>query len=92
MYARPLGSTSQSKTSTIPGWRIKDAARASLKKRCQHLLVPDQLRSQELDRDLARDPLVLRQEDDAHRPASQLGDEPVVTERFANHLRPARRM
>ena len=85
MYARPLASMSQSKTSTIPGWRIKDVARASLKKRRTRLQVAGQLLSQELHRDPALDPPVFRQEDDAHRAASELGDERVIAERFADH-------
>ena len=76
---------SQSKTSTIPGWRINDVARASLKKRRTACRLLRQILSQELDRDPALDPPVFRQEYDAHRAASELGDERVVTERFADH-------
>ena len=51
MYALPLGWTPQSRISTMPGCRISEVARASLKNR-DDLLVRRQLGQQHLDRRL----------------------------------------
>ena len=51
----------------------------------ERVLIPNQLRRQELDRDPALEALMFRQEDHPHRPASKLGDDSVIAECVANH-------
>ena len=87
MYARPVASTSQSNTSTIPGCRMTEVARASLKKRWTAVAFCGQLRNQDLDRRRAGDAHVLGAEHDPHRAAAKLGGDCVVAERFADHPR-----
>ncbi len=55
-----------------------EAALASCRKRC--LAVSGQIRWQELDGDVAIQPGVMRQVDDAHAPAPELGDDRIRAE------------
>ena len=66
MYEVPDGSVPQSNTSTMPGWRIAFAARASLKKRFVSSGVVGQAGAQDLDRRAPPDPRVLGEVDHAH--------------------------
>ena len=68
MYALPVGSVPKSKISTMPGWRIAFAARASLKKRFDELAVVGKLGAQDLDRRAPPDHRVLGEVD---RPPSR---------------------
>ena len=51
----------------------------------QDLGVGGEIGGQDLDRRAPRDPLVLTEEDRAHRAASQVTNDPVIAERLANH-------
>ena len=66
-----LSSTSQSSTSTMPGCRINEVARASVKKRSITDSLAEQLGEQHLDRHPPGDALVLGQKDLAHPPPTE---------------------
>src|SRR5207342_1166199 len=51
----------------------------------ERVLVASELGREELDRDPAHDPLMFPQEHDPHRAASELGDNPVIAKRVADH-------
>ena len=90
MYARPLSSTSKSNTSTIPGWRIDEVARASRKKRRTTPGSRVSSLRQDLDGGAPRDRSMLRKVHHAHAALAECGDDFVVAKslaRLANHGR-----